>query len=161
MRHILSALVENKPGVLAHIAGLFSARGFNIDSLAVGETENPRFSRMTLVTVGDDDVIEQIRKQLGKVIDVVKVTDLTGSEFIERDLTLVRIAVPPAKRSEVFDLVKVFRGEVVDVGAKEIIVQMLGSERSVQAFLDLVGPYGVRELVRTGRIAIRRSETTA
>lgn len=160
MRHIISALVENKPGVLAHIAGLFSARGFNIESLAVGETESPRFSRMTIVTVGDDYVLEQIRKQLGKVIDVVKVIDLSGTDLIERDIALVRIYAPPPKRVEIFDLVRVFRGSIIDVGARDIIVQMVGSEQKVQAFLDIIQPYGVREMVRSGRIAIKRSETT-
>jgi acetolactate synthase-1/3 small subunit len=159
MRHIISALVENKPGVLAHIAGLFSARGFNIESLAVGETESPRLSRLTLVSTGDDEVIEQIRKQLGKVIDVVKVMDLTGSDVIERDLALIRIHCPPPKRTELFDLIGVFRGAVVDVGAREITAQMIGPEAKIQAFLEVLAPYGIREMVRTGRIAIRRSET--
>ena len=158
MRHIISAVVENKPGVLAHIAGLFAGRGFNIDSLAVGETEDPNRSRMTVVVVGDDAVLEQVRKQLGKIIDVIKVSDYSGVEYVERDLALVKVGVKPEKRGEVFEIAEVFRGKVVDIGAKHMTLEISGPEKKIEAFVDLMKPYGIREVVRTGRIAIGRGE---
>ena len=156
MRHIISAVVENRPGVLAHIAGLFAGRGFNIDSLAVGETEEPTRSRMTVVVRGDDAVLEQVRKQLGKIIDVIKVTDFADSECVERDLMLLKVAVKPERRGEIFEIVEVFRGKVVDIGAKHLTLEISGPEKKVQAFIDLMAPYGIREVVRTGRIAMAR-----
>jgi acetolactate synthase-1/3 small subunit len=158
MRHIISAIVENRPGVLAHIAGLFAGRGFNIDSLAVGETEDPNRSRMTVVVVGDDAVLEQVRKQLGKIIDVIKVSDYSGVEYVERDLALVKVGVKPEKRGEVFEIAEVFRGKVVDIGAKHMTLEISGPEKKIEAFVDLMKPYGIREVVRTGRIAIGRGE---
>jgi acetolactate synthase-1/3 small subunit len=158
MRHIISAIVENRPGVLAHIAGLFAGRGFNIDSLAVGETEDPNRSRMTVVVMGDDAVLEQVRKQLGKIIDVIKVSDYSGVDYVERDLALVKVAVKPEKRGEVFEIAEVFRGKVVDIGAKHLTLEISGPEKKVEAFIDLMKPYGIREVVRTGRIAIARGE---
>jgi acetolactate synthase-1/3 small subunit len=158
MRHIISAIVENKPGVLAHIAGLFAGRGFNIDSLAVGETEDPARSRMTVVVRGDDAVLEQVRKQLGKIVDVIKVSDFAGADIVERDLALVKVAVRPDKRSEVFEVTDVFRGKVVDIGAKHLTIELAGPEKKIEAFIDLLKPYGIKELVRTGRIAIGRGE---
>ncbi len=158
MRHIISAIVENKPGVLAHISGLFAGRGFNIDSLAVGETEDPTRSRMTVVVKGDDSVLEQVRKQLGKIIDVIKVTDFSDSDFVERDLMLIKVAVRPEKRGEVFEVCEVFRGKVVDIGGKHLTLEISGPEKKVEAFIDLMKPYGIREVVRTGRIAIARGE---
>jgi acetolactate synthase-1/3 small subunit len=158
MRHIISAIVENKPGVLAHIAGLFAGRGFNIDSLAVGETEDESRSRMTVVVKGDDAVLEQVRKQLGKIIDVIKVSDYSDVDFVERDLALVKVAVKPEKRGEVFEIVEVFRGKVVDIGAKHLTLEISGPEKKIEAFIDLMKPYGIREVVRTGRIAIARGE---
>ena len=158
MRHIISAIVENRPGVLAHIAGLFAGRGFNIDSLAVGETEDPNRSRMTVVVVGDDAVLEQVRKQLGKIIDVIKVSDYSGVEYVERDLALVKVGVKPEKRGEVFEIAEVFRGKVVDIGAKHMTLEISGPEKKIEAFVDLMKPYGIREVVRTGRIAIARGE---
>jgi acetolactate synthase-1/3 small subunit len=158
MRHIISAVVENKPGVLAHIAGLFAGRGFNIDSLAVGETEDPTRSRMTVVVKGDDAVLEQVRKQLGKIIDVIKVSDFSDVDFVERDLALVKVAVKPEKRGEVFEIAEVFRGKVVDIGAKYLTLEISGPEKKIEAFVDLMKPYGIREVVRTGRIAIARGE---
>jgi acetolactate synthase-1/3 small subunit len=150
--------VENKPGVLAHISGLFAGRGFNIDSLAVGETEDPTRSRMTVVVKGDDSVLEQVRKQLGKIIDVIKVTDFSDSDFVERDLMLIKVAVRPEKRGEVFEVCEVFRGKVVDIGGKHLTLEISGPEKKVEAFIDLMKPYGIREVVRTGRIAIARGE---
>jgi acetolactate synthase-1/3 small subunit len=158
MRHIISAIVENKPGVLAHIAGLFAGRGFNIDSLAVGETEDENRSRMTVVVKGDDAVLEQVRKQLGKIIDVIKVSDFSDVDFVERDLALVKVGVKPEKRGEVFEIAEVFRGKVVDIGAKYLTLEISGPEKKIEAFVDLMKPYGIREVVRTGRIAIARGE---
>ncbi|HUX02853.1 MAG: acetolactate synthase small subunit [Phycisphaerae bacterium] len=158
MRHIISAIVENKPGVLAHIAGLFAGRGFNIDSLAVGETEDPARSRMTVVVRGDDAVLEQVRKQLGKIIDVIKVNDFAGGDIVERDLALIKVAVRPEKRGEVFEVASVFRGKVVDIGPKHLTIELAGPEKKIEAFIDLLKPYGIKELVRTGRIAIGRGE---
>ena len=155
--HILYALVENKAGVLARVAGLFSARGFNIDSLAVGETENPDFSRMTIVVAGDEAVLEQVRKQLEKLVNVVKVQDFSETPVIERDLLLVRVDVAPEERSDVLDLVKVFRANVVDVGSREMVIEVSGREEKVEALLDLLRPFGISEMARTGRIALGRS----
>jgi acetolactate synthase-1/3 small subunit len=158
MRHIISTIVENKPGVLAHISGLFAGRGFNIDSLAVGETEDPARSRMTVVVKGDDAVLEQVRKQLSKIIDVIKVTDFSETEHVERDLMLIKVGVRPEKRGEVFEICEVFRGKVVDIGAKYLVLEIAGPEKKIDAFIDLMKPYGIREVVRTGRIAIARGE---
>jgi len=155
-KHIISALVANRPGVLAHIAGLFSARGFNIDSLAVGETERPEFSRMTIVVAGDEAILEQVRKQLGKLIDVVKVQDFGGTRYVERDLALVRVHAPAPRRSEIVELVNIFRARIVDVGRTEVLIELAGTEEKIQAFLELARPYGIREMVRTGRVALAR-----
>ena len=156
MRHIISAIVENKPGVLAHIAGLFAGRGFNIDSLAVGETEDPERSRMTVVVHGDDAVLEQVRKQLGKIVDVIKVSDFADENIVERDLMLIKIGVRPEKRGEVFEVASVFRGKIVDIGAKHLTIEIAGPEKKIEAFIDLLKPYGIKELARTGRIALGR-----
>lgn len=157
-RHVLSALVQNVPGVLAHISGMLASRGYNIDSLAVGETEDPKLSRMTFVVVGDDSVVEQVRKQLGKVVTVVRVADISSTDFVERDLLLLKVRAPagPA-RSEVRELVDIFRGAIVDVGPDEVMIEMSGRENKVQAFIERMRPYGITELVRTGRVAMVRS----
>ncbi len=156
-KHIISALVANKPGVLARVSGLFSARGFNIESLAVGETENPELSRMTIVVGGDETILEQVRKQLDKLIDTVKVQDFSNISHVERDLALVRVHSPVSRRSEVLELVQIFRARIVDVGHSEVMVELAGTEEKIEAFLDLVRPYGIREMARTGRIALGRS----
>ncbi|MHC4592558.1 MAG: acetolactate synthase small subunit [Planctomycetota bacterium] len=156
-KHIISALVANRPGVLAHVAGLFSARGFNIDSLAVGETEQPDLSRMTIVVAGDEAILEQVRKQFSKLIDVVKLQDFSGTPCVERDLALIRVHAPVARRGEILELVSIFRGRVVDVGRNELMIELSGTEDKVEGFLDLLRPYGVREMARTGRIALARS----
>ena len=156
-KHIISALVANRPGVLAHVASLFSARGFNIDSLAVGETEQADLSRMTIVVAGDETILEQVRKQLGKIIDVVKLQDFSGVPHVERDLALVRVHAPVERRSAVLELVDIFRGRVVDVGRTDLMIEISGAEEKLEAFLDLLRPYGVREMARTGRIALARS----
>ena len=156
MRHVISALVQNQPGVLAHIAGMFSARGFNIDSLVVGRTEDSKFSRMTIVVVGDDRVLEQVRKQLGKIVSVVKIRDFTDVSYVERDLLLIRVHATGEKRPQVVDLVKVFRGRVVDVAKTSVMIELAGTEEKLEAFIELVRPYGIVELARTGVIAIQR-----
>ena len=156
MRHIISALVQNEPGVLAHVAGMFAARGFNIDSLVVGETENPEQSRMTIVVRGDDRVLEQVRKQLAKVVAVLKVRDFSGVAHVERDLMLVRLSVDAERRGPVLDLVNIFRGRVVDVSSKSIMIQLTGPEDKIEAFIECCRPYGIKELARTGVIAMPR-----
>mgnify|MGYP001242797050 FL=1 len=158
MRHVITALVQNEPGVLAQVAGMFAARGFNIDSLVVGRTEDPALSRMTIVVVGDDKVLEQVRKQLGKLIPVVKVRDFETVDYVERDLMIIRIHTPPEKRPEVIELVNLFRGRVVDVARTSMLVELSGTEDKVEAFIDLVRPYGIRELARTGVIAMSRGQ---
>ena len=158
MRHVLSALVQNVPGVLAHISGMLASRGFNINSLAVGETESPDLSRMTFVVVGDNRVLEQVRKQLEKIVTVVKVGDVSAQDHVERDLMLLKVkASPGGKRSEVRELVEIFRGKIVDVGAHEVMIEIAGQERKIEAFIELIRPYGIVELARTGRIAMVRS----
>ena len=159
MRHVVSAVVQNVPGVLAHISGMLASRGYNIDSLAVGETENPDLSRMTFVIVGDDNVLEQVRKQLEKVVTVVKVVDVSSQDFVERDLMLIKVRAPRGGgRSEIRELAEVFRGRIVDVANEEVIVEISGPERKVESFIDLMRPFGIVELVRTGRIAMVRGK---
>jgi len=158
MRHVITALVQNEPGVLAHVASMFAARGFNIDSLVVGRTEDPVMSRMTIVVGGDDRVLEQVRKQLGKIVTVVKVRDFESVEYIERDLMLIRVHAPSEKRPEVVQLVNLFRGRVVDVARNSVLVELSGPEGKIEAFVDLVRPYGIRELARTGVIAMPRGQ---
>jgi acetolactate synthase-1/3 small subunit len=158
MRHVLSAVVQNVPGVLAHVSGMLASRGYNIDSLAVGETEDPNLSRMTFVVVGDDRVLEQVRKQLEKIVTVVKVVDISASDYVERDLMMMKVEAPPGgPRSEVRELVEIFRGRIVDVGATEVMIEISGRENKIEAFIDRMRPYGITELVRSGRIAMIRS----
>lgn len=156
MRHVLSALVQNIPGVLSHVSGMLASRGYNIDSLAVGETEDPQISRMTFVVVGDDSVLEQVRKQLEKIVTVVRVRDISAHEHVERDLMLIKIKAPPGKRGEIRDLAEVFRGRIVDVAPERVIIEISGKEQKIEAFIDLMRPFGIVELVRTGRIAMVR-----
>ncbi|MCU0878314.1 MAG: acetolactate synthase small subunit [Pirellulaceae bacterium] len=159
MRHVLSAVVQNVPGVLAHISGMLASRGYNIDSLAVGETEDPNLSRMTFVVVGDERVLDQVRKQLEKIVTVVQVIDVSSRDHVERDLMLLKVAAAPGtKRSEVRELVEIFRGQIVDVGAEELMVEISGRESKIEAFIERMRPYGILELVRTGRIAMIRGE---
>jgi acetolactate synthase-1/3 small subunit len=157
MRHVLSAVVQNVPGVLAHISGMLASRGYNINSLAVGETETPELSRMTFVVVGDDMVLEQVRKQLEKIVTVVRVVDISSRNFVERDLMLIKVRAPSgAGRSGVKELAEVFRGRIVDVGPGHVIVEISGQEHKIEAFIDMMRPFGIVELVRTGRIAMVR-----
>jgi acetolactate synthase-1/3 small subunit len=157
-RHVLSALVQNQPGVLAQISGMLSSRGFNIDSLAVGETEDTNLSRLTCVVLGDDRVLEQVRKQLEKIVTVVRVMDISREDFVERDLMLVKVDAPPGKRAELLQLVGVFRGRIVDVGQDSLMIEISGQERKIEAFIEVIRPYGIRELARSGRIAMVRSK---
>lgn len=160
-RHVLSALVQNVPGVLAHISGMLASRGYNIDSLAVGETENKALSRMTFVVVGDDRILEQVRKQLEKIVTVVRVIDVSSRDYVERDLLLVKVQAPSGpKRAEIRELVDIFRGRIVDVGPDELMIEISGRENKVQAFIERVRPYGITELVRTGRVAMVRSDSS-
>ena len=156
MRHVLSALVHNQPGVLAHVSGMLASRGFNIDSLAVGETEDPHLSRMTFVVHGDDAELEQVRKQLDKIVSVVKVLDISSEDFVERDLMLIKVKAAPAQRMEITLLVEMFRARVVDVSSMDLMLEISGQERKIEAFIDLMRPYGIIELARTGRIALVR-----
>jgi acetolactate synthase-1/3 small subunit len=156
MRHVLSALVQNQPGVLAHISGMLASRGFNIISLAVGETENQNLSRMTFVVHGDDAELEQVRKQLDKIVTVVKVQDISGETYVERDLMLIKVKCSQQQRMEVALLVEMFRGRVVDISSEDLMVEISGQELKIEAFIDLMRPYGILELVRTGRIAMVR-----
>ena len=156
MKHVITALVMNEPGVLAHVAGMFAARGFNIDSLVVGRTEDPNLSRMTIVTIADDRTLDQVRKQLAKIVTVVKVRDYKDVPFVSRDLMLVKVRSSPATRGEIIELTNLFRGHVVDVGANSIIIQLSGEEEKFEAFVELVRPYGILELGRTGVVAMAR-----
>ena len=157
MRHVLSAVVQNVPGVLSHISGMLASRGYNIDSLAVGETETPNLSRMTFVVVGDDRVLEQVRKQLEKIVTVVRVVDISAEEHVERDMMLLKVKAPPGgQRSEIRELVDIFRGRIVDVGHDEIMIEISGRESKIEAFIERMRPYEITELVRTGRIAMVR-----
>ena len=156
MRHVLSALVQNQPGVLAHVSGMLASRGFNIDSLAVGETEHHDISRMTFVVHGDDNVLDQVRKQLDKIITIVRVEDISSENFVERDLMLLKITCSAEKRYEVFQLCESFRGRVVDIQNNNAMIEISGSEAKIEAFIELMRPYGILELARTGRIAMVR-----
>jgi acetolactate synthase-1/3 small subunit len=157
MRHVISALVMNQPGVLAHISGMLASRAFNIESLAVGATESDEFSRMTFVVKGDDRTLDQVRKQLEKIITVVKVVDFSKHTLVERDLMLIKVSTEGGKRSEVHELVDIFRAKIVDVGPSHVMIEISGQERKIDAFIDVMRPYGIIELVRSGRIALMRS----
>src|SRR4030042_5956030 len=160
MKHIISALVENKPGVLAHVAGMFAARAFNIDSLVVGRTEDPKLSRMTIVVVGDDRVVEQVRKQLAKIVPVVKVQDFVGQPVVARDLMLITITAPPEKRPEILSLIEMFKGKVVDLGTRQLMVEVSGPESKIEAFIEVCKPYGVKNVARPGTLAMPRQGST-
>ncbi len=157
MKHIISVLVENHFGVLARVAGLFSARGFNIDSLAVGETEDPSISRMTIVAEGDLKILDQIIKQLNKLVDVLKVKDITTDKHIARELVLIKVKCTQANRTELMQIIASFRAKVVDVSMGHAIIETTGSEGKEDALLELLKPYGIIEVVRTGLIAVGRT----
>ena len=156
MRHTISVLVENEFGVLARVAGLFSGRGFNIESLTVAETLDPTASRITLVTRGDDQVLEQIEKQLNKLVSVIKVMDFTASPHVEREMALIKVSADEKNRAEVMSIIDIFRGKVIDVGPRSYIVEVTGDEEKIKALLDLLAPLGLKEIVRTGKVAMHR-----
>ena len=156
MRHVISALVMNEPGVLANVAGMFAARGFNIDSLVVGRTENPDLSRMTIVVTADPNTLEQVRKQLAKLVPVVKVRDFEGSSYVERDLALITVGVAPEQRGQVIELVNLFRAKVVDVSPNSLLIELAGTEEKIEKFIEVMKPYHITELARTGVIAMTR-----
>jgi len=156
MRSVISALVINEPGVLSSVAGMFSARGFNIDSLVVGRTENPELSRLTVVCDADENTLEQVRKQLAKLVPVVKVRDFKDSAYVERDLALITVTAPPEKRGEVVELANLYRARVIDVARDTLTLEVAGTEQKIESIIELLRPYGIKELARTGVIAIAR-----
>ena len=155
-KHILSMLVENEPGVLSRVAGFFSGRGFNIERLSVSPTTEPDMSRITLVAYGDMLILEQIKKQLNKLINVIKVLDFTGTDIVEREMALIKVRAKPENRAEILRMVDIFRSRVVDVGAEYYILEVVGDEEKIGAFLDLLKPIGIKEIARTGAIALAR-----
>ncbi|MEW6719452.1 MAG: acetolactate synthase small subunit [Thermodesulfobacteriota bacterium] len=156
MRHTISILVENEFGVLSRVAGLFSGRGFNIESLCVAETEDPQVSRMTIVTSGNDQIVEQILKQLNKLIPVLKVVDFTGTDTVDRELVLVKVKADNDTKPEVLRLIDIFRAKIVDVAPRAYTIEMTGGEGKVNAFLQMLRPLGIKDIVRTGKVAISR-----
>ena len=156
MKHAISVLVENRPGVLARCAGLFSRRGFNIESLAVSTTHDPSISRMTLVVEGPDQVLEQIQKQLYKLIDVIKVLDHTKEPVVSRELALIKVTAEPERRGELMQIVSIFRANIVDVAPKSFIIEVTGGEDKINAIEGMLHQFGIRELMRTGRIVLSR-----
>ncbi len=156
MKHTISVLVENKPGVLTRVAGLFARRGFNIESLAVGVTEDPTLSRMTIVVNAEDTPLEQVTKQLHKLINVIKIQDLDPREMVDRELVLFKVNAPPDRRHEIIEIANVFRAKIVDVGKNSLTIEATGTEDKLAAMEDLLRAYGIKELARTGRIALSR-----
>ena len=156
MRHTISVLVENKFGVLARVASLFSAKGYNIESLSVGETVDPDISRMTIVVTGDDMILEQIIKQLRRLIDVIKVSDLTQGSFVDREMVLIKVNVTPSTRSEILNIVDIFRGKIVDIAPKNYTIEITGDRGKIDAILTMLVPFGIKEIARTGKVAMMR-----
>lgn len=156
MKHTISLLLENKPGVLSRVAGLFSGRGFNIESLSVAETLDPNVSRMTILTTGNDKILEQITKQLNKLINVIKVIDYKNNQFVGRELALIKVTVTEDTRSEVLSIIDIFRGKVVDVSSESYTVEITGDENKMQAILDLFRPMGIKDIAKTGCAALTR-----
>jgi len=156
MKHTLAILVENKPGVLTRVAGLFSRRGFNIESLAVGVTENLDTSRITIVVSGDDNILEQVEKQLNKLIDIIRVSDIPAEDSVSRELALIKVGVDSNTRAEVMQIVDVFRAKIVDVGIKSLVIEVTGDESKINAIEQLLRQFGIKEMVRTGKIAMNR-----
>ncbi len=156
MKHTISLLVENKFGVLSRIVGLFSGRGYNIDSISVGPTEDAELSRMTIVSSGDDRIIEQIMKQLNRLVDVIKVIDLTAESFVERELALIKVAASPTTRSEIVQITNIFRAKVVDISTRTLTVEATGNEAKITAIIGMLRPFGLKEIARTGKTALTR-----
>ncbi|MGM0770356.1 MAG: acetolactate synthase small subunit [Halobacteriota archaeon] len=161
MKHTLAVLVENKYGVLTRVAGLFSRRGFNIDSLAVGITEDPTISRMTIVVRGDDLVLEQVTKQLNKLIDVIRVTDLGADESVERELALIKVNADPSNRAEIIQIVDIFRARIIDVASKSVTIEVTGDSNKIKAIQTLLRPFGIKEMARTGKVALTRGSKSS
>ncbi|WP_440951608.1 acetolactate synthase small subunit [Methanococcoides sp. FTZ1] len=161
MKHTLAVLVENKYGVLARVAGLFSRRGFNIDSLAVGITEDPTISRMTIVVRGDDLVLEQVTKQLNKLIDVIRVTDLGAEESVERELALIKVNADANTRAEIIQIVDIFRARIIDVASKTVTIEVTGDSDKIKAIQTLLRPFGIKEMARTGKVALTRGSKSS
>ena len=155
-QHTLVALVEDKPGVLNRMASLFRRRGFNIDSIAVGHSEQPNFSRITIVVNGSTPVVEQVRKQLDKIIDVVKVTEISSDEMVNRELALIKVKANSTTRSEIMQIVDIFRANIVDVGADSVVVEVTGNEDKIDSLYNLLRGFGIKELARTGQLAMTR-----
>jgi acetolactate synthase-1/3 small subunit len=160
MKHTISLLVENKPGVLSRVSSLFSGRGFNIESLSVAETVDPKISRMTILTTGNDQILEQINKQLNKLINVIKVIDFKSNEFVGRELALIKVNVTEETRSEIISIIDIFRGKVLDVSSESYTVEVTGDENKITAILDLFRPMGIKEVARTGSAALTRGSKT-
>ena len=156
MKHTLAVLVENRYGVLSRVASLFARRGYNIDSLAVGVTEDPTISRMTIVVRGDDLVLEQVTKQLNKLIDVIRVTDLGSEDTVERELALIKVNADVNNRSEIMQIADIFRAKIIDVASKSMVIEVTGDENKIRAIEQLLKPFGIKEMARTGKIALRR-----
>lgn len=156
MKHTISVTVENKFGVLARVSGLFSSRGYNIDSLAVGETHNPAISRMTIVTRGDDRILEQVIKQLEKLVDVIEVSDLPEGTYVGRELCLAKVKSENRSRTEIMEIANIFRAKVIDIGHKTLTIQITGTDDKIEAFVQLMEPFGIVELARTGKVAMVR-----
>lgn len=158
MRHILAVLVENNPGVLSRVAGLFSRRGYNIDSLSVGRTAKPNISRMTIIVEGDDLVLEQVTKQLHKLVDVIKIIDITSEEYVDRELVLIKVGADHSVRGEIIQIVDIFRARIVDIGRRTLIIECTGDEGKISAVIESLRPFGIKELVRTGKVAMLRGQ---
>jgi acetolactate synthase-1/3 small subunit len=161
MRHVITLMVENEFGVLARVAGLFSGRGFNIESLSVAETLDPTVSTMTIVTHGDDQIIEQVIKQLNKLVSVIKVVDLIEKDFVEREMVLIKVSANAETRGEILRIVDIFKGKVIDVGSKTYTIEITGDEKKINSILSLFKPIGIKELVRTGHVAMVRGSKTS
>jgi acetolactate synthase-1/3 small subunit len=161
MRHTLAVLVENKYGVLSRVAGMFSRRGYNIDSLTVGVTDDPTISRMTIVVMGDDEVLEQVMKQLNKLIDVIRVTDLKSEESVDRELALIKVNSDVTNRSEIMQIADIFRARIIDVASKSMIIEVTGDDGKITAIEQLLRPFGIKEMVRTGKVALRRGQKSS
>lgn len=156
MQHTITALVENRPGVLARVASLFARRGYNIESLAVSITDDPTVSRMTIVVSGDEQTLEQINKQLNKLIDVIKVVDYTGTPVVDRELALIKVTAEPERRTEIMQIVDIFRAKIIDISERTFTVEVTGSSDKIDAMERLLQPFGIVEMVRTGRIVMAR-----
>lgn len=158
MQHTLSVLVQNHAGVLSRVSGLFSRRGYNIESLAVGVTENENISRMTIVVEGDNYVVEQVSKQLYKLVEVLKVSDITDEKYVGREMVLVTVSVEPSHRGEIIQIAEIFKGRIVDLSRKTMMLELTGNEEKINAFIDALTPFGIKEMVRTGKVALVRGD---